>query len=147
MIMLSGENKEAYPRGCFNCTELVLKLNCAIVYFFLVLFFKNFKLDNLFFLAHLSAVCRVMYRVFLALLSAKLEISLYKWTLNTLVTLLKLPLMNEVLHQLVPLDGTTCTSENSSEVPLNGARICKRSRGSGGQWRHSRGRRVRSPWD
>lgn len=123
--------EEILPKGPFylHWTEL------HDWYFFLVPFSNNFKLDDLFFLAHLRAVYRVMYRTFLVHLSAKLEISLYKWTLNALVTLLKLPFINESFHQLVSLDGTTCTSENSSKLSLSGAQIWECSRGSSGQWR------------
>lgn len=123
--------------GNFTEGAVLLALNWItwLVFFFLVPFSKNFKLDDLFFSVHLRAVYRVMYRAFLVHLSAKLEISLYKWTLNALVTLLKLPFINESFHQLVSLDGTMCTSENSSKLSLSGAQIWERSRGSSGQWR------------
>lgn len=85
-----GKGK-SLPKGLFYLHETELH----DWYFFLVPFSNNFKLDDLFSLVHLRAVYIVMYRAFLVHLSAKLAISLYKWTLNALVTLLKLPFMNE----------------------------------------------------
>lgn len=66
--------EEILPKGPFylHGTEL------HDWYFFLAPFSNNFKLDDLFFLVHLRAVYRVMYRAFLVHLSAKLEISLCK---------------------------------------------------------------------
>lgn len=90
-------------------------------------FLKNFKLDTLFFLAHLR--------------------SPYRNELNTSITLLKLPLLNET-HQLKCLWMAPRVHQRSPPSCRSGKLVYVRApEGVVGSGSNSRQRRKRPPWD